>query len=102
MTPPTTPTDADRAAFETRLRAEGYDEILVKTVEAGLVIDLHSHPYDVLALVLDGEAEIDCGAGPRTYRPGDILEVAGGLPHTERYGPLGYTFLLGRRHATAP
>jgi quercetin dioxygenase-like cupin family protein len=101
MTAPSTPTDAERTAFEARLRAEGYDEILVKTVEAGLVIDLHSHPYDVLALVLDGDAQIDCGAGPRTYRAGDILEVAGGQPHTEHYGPRGYTFLLGRRHATA-
>jgi quercetin dioxygenase-like cupin family protein len=101
MTPPTTPTDADRAAFETRLRAEGYHEILVKTVEAGLVIDLHSHPYDVLALVLEGEATIDCGSGPRTFRPGDILEVAADQPHTEHYGPEGYTFMLGRRHKSA-
>jgi len=92
------PTDAERAAFVSRLEREGFDEILTKTLEANVVIELHSHPYDVLALVLDGEATIDCGGGPRTFRPGDVLEVAADQPHTEHYGPKGYTFLLGRRH----
>jgi hypothetical protein len=36
-----------------------------------------------------------------TYRPGDVLEVAADVPHTEHYGPNGYTFLLGRRHKPA-
>lgn len=92
------PTAAERAAFEARLRAEGYDEILTKTIGPDGFVDLHEHPYDVLALVLDGEATIDCGDGPRTYRPGDELVVAAGVRHTERYGPRGYTFLLGRRN----
>lgn len=100
-TAPRAPTEAERAAFTARLQREGYDEILTKTVDANTVIDDHAHPYDVLALVLDGEAEIDCGQGPRTYRPGDVLEVARGVPHVERYGPDGYTFLVGRRHGPA-
>ena len=95
------PTEAERAAFEARLRAEGYDEILTKTLEPNVVIPTHTHPYDVLALVLDGEATIDCGDGPRVYRPGDELTVARDLPHSEVYGPAGYTFLFGRRHARA-
>ena len=95
------PTQAEREAFEARLRAEGYDEILTRTIEPDVVIGRHTHPYDVLALVLDGEATIDCGQGPRTYRAGDVLEVAAELAHDERYGPAGYTFLLGRRHRRA-
>ncbi|HYF60831.1 MAG TPA: cupin domain-containing protein [Burkholderiaceae bacterium] len=103
MTTPTNavPTEAERAAFTARLQREGYDEILTKTIEPDVSIDRHVHPYDVLALVLDGEATIDCGQGARTYRPGDVLEVARDVPHTERYGPRGYTFLLGRRHGAA-
>ncbi|MEI7444270.1 MAG: cupin domain-containing protein [Burkholderiales bacterium] len=93
------PTEAERAAFEAQLRADGYDEILTKTLEPNVEIPLHTHPYDVRALVLDGEATIDCGQGPRTYRPGDVLVVERDLPHSEVYGPAGYTFLLGRRHA---
>ena len=96
---PRAPTEAERAEFEARLRREGYDEILTRTLEPDGVIPDHTHPYDVLALVLDGEAVIDCGAGPRTYRPGDLLDVARGVVHSERYGSQGFTFLLGRRHA---
>jgi quercetin dioxygenase-like cupin family protein len=99
--PRAAPTQAERDAFEARLRAEGYDEILTKTLEADVVIPDHTHPYDVLALVLDGEATIDCGQGPRVYRPGDELAVAADVVHSERYGPSGYTFLLGRRHRPA-
>lgn len=95
------PTQAERDAFEARLRAQGYDEILTKTLEPDVVIPDHTHPFDVLALVLDGEATIDCGQGPRVYRPGDELAVAAGVVHSERYGPNGYTFLLGRRHRPA-
>jgi len=97
-TAPAAPTPAERDAFEARLRAEGYDEILTKTLEADRVIPHHTHPYDVLALVLEGEATIDFGEGPRVYRPGDTLQVAAGVVHSEHYGPSGYTFLLGRRH----
>lgn len=96
-----TPTDAERAAFEARLAREGYPDTLVRTLEPDTVIGLHSHPYDVLALVLDGEATIDCGSGPVTYRAGDVLSLAADVPHTEHYGPQGYTFLLGRRHKPA-
>ena len=95
------PTQAERDAFEARLRAEGYDEILTRTLEPGVVIPDHTHPFDVLALVLDGEATIDCGQGPRVYRPGDELALAADVVHSERYGPRGYTFLLGRRHRRA-
>ena len=96
-----TPTDTGRSAFEARLAREGYSETLVRTLEPNSVIGLHTHPFDVLALVLAGEATIDCGAGPVTYRAGDVLELAAGVPHTEHYGPQGYTFLVGRRHPPA-
>ncbi len=89
----------DRAAFEARLVREGYLESQVKTIEAGMVVGEHSHDFDVLALVLDGEATIACGPVPQTFRAGDIVEVAAGVVHTERYGPQAFTFLVGRRRA---
>jgi quercetin dioxygenase-like cupin family protein len=93
------PSQADREAFEARLRAEGYEEIFAKAVEPNVFNADHSHPFDVSVLVLDGELTIDCGQGPRTYRPGDRFEVARGVVHSERYGPNGYAFVAGRRHA---
>jgi quercetin dioxygenase-like cupin family protein len=95
------PTEAERSEFSQRLVREGFLDTEVKTIEAGKVVGEHSHPFDVRALVLSGQATIDCGAGPRTYRPGDIVDVAANVVHTERYGPDGYSILVGRRHKPA-
>jgi len=88
----------DIEAFKRQLLADGYLEIVEKTVEPNLVVDTHSHPYDVRVMVLAGSVRIACGGEPeREYVPGDVLEVAAGREHVERYGPNGYTFLAGRR-----
>ena len=87
--------------FREELVRDGYLDIETKVIGPNVSVPMHSHPYDVRALVLEGEAVIDCGAGPRTFRPGDIVEVAGGVEHTEKYGPQGYAFLVGRRHPKA-
>lgn len=90
----------DIETFKAALLADGYLEIVERTIEPNVVIDEHSHPYDVRALVLAGTATIACsGEAPRVYRTGDVLEVKAGCPHTEHYGPDGYTFLVGRRHS---
>ena len=99
-TPPTAaPTPADRDAFEARLRAEGYDEIVSKSMGPDTFVPDHTHPFDVLGMVLEGGVTIDCGQGPRAYRPGETFEVARGVVHSERYGSDGYGFVAGRRHA---
>jgi quercetin dioxygenase-like cupin family protein len=92
-------TPIDTARFEAELRRDGYLEIVEKHVPANTVIDDHTHPYDVRALVLEGEATIACaGEAPRVYRTGDVLVVDAGITHTEHYGPDGYRFLVGRRY----
>ena len=89
----------DLEAFTAELRKDGYLDIETKTIEADKVVGLHSHPFDVRAVVLDGSARIACGGEPeREFKAGDIVEVAAGVEHTEHYGPEGYKFLVGRRH----
>ncbi len=88
----------DIETFKANLLRDGYLEIESKSIAPNVAIALHSHPYDVRAMVLAGHADIDCGHGVVTYRTGDSLEVAAGCPHTESYGPQGYSFLVGRRH----
>ena len=46
---------ADAKSFEARLRTEGYPEIRTNQLEPNRHNAEHSHPFDVLALVLEGE-----------------------------------------------
>lgn len=86
-----------QSSFEQRLRDEGYSEPEIRRVAADQFNDTHEHDFDVLALVLSGEVTIHCQGQTRTYRAGDIVQVPAGMPHTERYGPQGYKFMIGRR-----
>ena len=89
----------DTATFEAQLRQDGYLDIEVKSVEAGKFVPVHHHDFDVRALVLEGSADIACNGVSRVLQPGDVLVVDAGTPHTEHYGPQGYTALIGRRHS---
>ncbi len=89
----------DIEGFKKQLVADGYLEIVDKTIEPNLFIDTHTHPYDVRALVVEGSATITCSGEPgRSFGPGDVLELEAGREHTEAYGPQGYRFIVGRRY----
>jgi quercetin dioxygenase-like cupin family protein len=85
-------------AFERELRREGYADIEIKTFGPMPVNKPHQHPFEVRGFVLDGEATITCEGIPGTYRKGDTFSMQAGVTHTEAYGPLGYRWLIGRRH----
>lgn len=88
----------DPIAFRARLAREGYLDVEVKTLPANLHHDSHAHPFDVLALVLDGELSLGTQQhGERRYGVGQVFEMAAHCPHTEVYGPRGVTYLVGRR-----
>lgn len=87
-----------RGRFEERLRQEGYSEPEIRRAAPNGFNDTHTHDFDVLALVLSGEVTITCAGVSRTYRPGDLVSLDAGLPHTEQFGPTGYKFMIGRRH----
>lgn len=86
-------------AFEQAARARGFDEILVRVWEPGLVNESHAHPFDVDAWVVAGEVTLTVGDATRTLGPGDRFQIPRDQPHVERYGPEGSTFWVARRHA---
>jgi mannose-6-phosphate isomerase-like protein (cupin superfamily) len=88
-----------QSSFEQRLRDEGYSEPEIRRAPPNGFNDTHTHDFDVLALVLSGEVTIDCSGSATTYRPGDLVSLAANTPHTERFGPKGYKFMIGRRPA---
>lgn len=88
----------DHEHFREALRRDGYLDVETRSAPPGRFVDTHSHPFDVRLLVLDGSARITCGGEVRDLAPGDVYELEANVPHTEQYGPQGYTFLVGRRH----
>lgn len=87
----------DQGKFEAELRADGYTDIIARDMEAGKLNAEHSHEFDARVMVLAGEMVLTCGGAPRTYRGGEVFEIAAGTPHTERCGPVGVSYIAGRR-----
>ena len=91
----------DQASFEARLRDEGFPEIRVNEMQAGCHNAAHSHPFDVLALVLEGDITLTVQGEARTYRAGDEFSMKAGCTHVEDIGAQGVKYLVGRRPVRA-
>ncbi|MBS0321697.1 MAG: AraC family ligand binding domain-containing protein [Proteobacteria bacterium] len=88
----------DFDSFASQWRAAGYDEVLERTWPPSAVIDTHTHPFAVHALVVRGEMWLTCGDDVRHLVPGDTFELARDAVHAERYGAEGATYWAARRN----
>lgn len=88
------------AEFEARARAAGFDEVLERRWAPGTVLDTHTHPFAVDALVTQGRFWLTCEGVTRELKAGDRFTLPREVPHAERYGDEGATFWAARRHAT--
>lgn len=86
------------AQFSEQARARGFDEVVERRWDPLTVVETHSHPFTLWALVTEGEMWLGVGSNIRQLRPGDIFELAADAPHTERYGPAGASYWVARRH----
>lgn len=86
------------AQFESRLRAQGYDEVLERKWEPGEVMATHTHPFDAQAVVVQGELWVTVGKFTAHVVSGGGFEIERNTPHAERYGSKGATFWVARRH----
>lgn len=91
--------DIDRKAFEAAARTAGFDEVLERQWGAGVVLDTHTHAFAVRAVVTQGQMWLTVGSDTRQLLPGDRFELEREVPHAERYGPEGASYLVARRHA---
>ena len=83
--------------FTESLRAGGFAEPVTVQRGAGIFLDTHAHPFEAKALILSGELSICTATEDRSYRTGEVFHLAAGMPHSERYGPEGVTYLVGRK-----
>lgn len=88
-----------KASFETftaEQRAMGCDEVIERQWKPDTVIETHTHPFSVRALVVQGEMWLTVGERTQHLRAGDRFELAHGVPHAERYGAEGATYWVAR------
>jgi quercetin dioxygenase-like cupin family protein len=88
----------DPSSFEARLKAEGYPEIRTNEMPPHCHNAEHSHPFDVLALVLEGDITLSVEGSAHTYRAGEQFSMKAGCRHIEDVGSAGVKYLVGRRH----
>ena len=93
--------DVPHETFEAALRRDGFD-IGHRTLAAGAVVAEHAHPFDVRALVLDGEITLTIAGEDYAFREGDIFVMPAGQRHAETVGARGVNYLVGRRRTSAP
>lgn len=83
--------------FEVTLAEQGFRDVETKALQSTYRAREHSHPFDVRALVLDGEITLTVNGDARTYRAGDVFTMDAGCAHAESVGPDGVRYLVGRR-----
>jgi len=83
--------------FKSQALARGFDEVLERRWDPGTVLDTHSHPFAVEAVVVQGEMWLACEGNERHLGTGDRFTLARDVPHAERYGAEGATYWVARR-----
>ena len=83
--------------FTQQLHNEGFGTVVKVEREPNGSMDLHSHPFEAKALILEGEITISAEGKTRHCLPGDVFQLAAYVPHTESYGPQGVSYLAGRK-----
>jgi len=60
-------------------------------------LEVHKHPFEVRALVIEGRIEIVINGLSKTYKAGDIFQLSLKQPHAESYGAEGVKYLASRK-----
>lgn len=84
-------------AFEAEAVARGYAPLLERRWVPGTTLDVHAHPFDARAVMVEGEMWLTVGSETRHLRAGDTFELDRQVPHSERYGDQGAVFWVARR-----
>lgn len=83
--------------FIRMLAQEGYAEPVVVEREPNGSMELHTHPFEAKALILDGEIRLLTGTREQVFHAGEVFHLKSGEPHHESYGNTGVRYLVGRK-----
>lgn len=87
----------DFESFCQQMHAQGFDEVLERHWEPLTLLDTHTHPFAVKAVVIQGQMWLTVDGHTQALQRGDWFELARDVPHEERYGPEGASYWVARR-----
>ena len=83
--------------FASLLEQEGFEPAVTVTRDAGGMLADHTHPFEAKALILSGDIRIVTAAPERVYQTGEVFHLQALEPHSEFYGLVGVSYLVGRK-----
>ena len=87
----------ERDDFIEMLAREGFQTTVLVERESGASLDDHAHAFEAKALILEGELTLRVDNKDTQYLPGDVFHLRANETHSERYGPEGVCYLVGRK-----
>jgi quercetin dioxygenase-like cupin family protein len=87
----------ERDDFVEMLAREGFQTTVLMEREAGASADNHTHSFEAKALILEGELTLRIGDNETLYQAGDVFHLKANEVHSERCGPQGVSYLVGRK-----
>ncbi len=86
------------AQFEKVMMSAGYNQVIERVWEPNQMLDEHTHPFEVNAMVIQGEVLLTIkGEKPQRLVAGESFSLSAHIPHSEQYGPEGAIFWAARK-----
>ncbi len=84
--------------FQQSALADGFDAVLQRDWAPDTVLDTHTHPFAVRAVVVAGQMWLSVDGVERELTVGDTFVLDANVPHAERYGPAGASYWVARKN----
>jgi len=92
----------DHSAFAQSCAQDGFEAVEERQGKAGFTSKMHTHPFTARIMVLSGEFSLTRDGGTEVYTAGGSFTMQPGCEHAESFGAEGATYLVARKHDTAP
>ncbi len=86
----------EREVYEI-LKKEGYTNLYTWSDPPGAFYDWHTHTYDEVRWILEGEILIGTEEGEFLLKPGDVMIVPAQTRHWARVGEKGVKYVCGSK-----
>lgn len=87
-----------RAEFTRQALAAGFDEVLERQWAPLTVVDEHSHPFALQAILVQGEMWLAVDGAMQHLQVGDRFTLERDIAHAERYGDAGAIYWVARKN----